>query len=364
LARMLSVFERYPEAGLVGPVSNYVSGHQLVNGGHVSYQNLAQMPQFAANWTREHVGQTMETNRIVGFCLLARREIINQIGGLDEQFGRGNFEDDDFCIRAALAGFKVRIALDAFIHHTGNQTFKGAGIDYYQSMLDNWELFKSKWNIPLDTPLDEPFEFPSQQWDAAKHFIPLPSGTTTPKQIVEEPAYSKKETRLVNGSTKLVQTVNLDDLLTQVKTAQGEGNWPQAITLLRATLDQSRLAEDVSLLNSLGYCYVMNDQLIEAEATFQKGLRFDPDHLDLLSNLADLYLHQEQYDQATAYLNRALQINPDDVNVLLSLGTCCIQLSVFDAALMAFQRVQVLAPETEGINEMLDELETIALAAI
>ena len=81
---------------------------------------------------------------MVGFCLLARKAVIDRIGGLDEQFGSGNFEDDDLCIRAAGAGFKSRIARDVFIHHTGSQTFKGAGIDYHRIMLRNWELFKAK----------------------------------------------------------------------------------------------------------------------------------------------------------------------------------------------------------------------------
>ena len=71
----------------------------------------------------------IEVNRLVGFCLLIRREVIEAIGPLDEQFGIGCFEDDDYCLRAIAAGFKAVIAGDAFVHHYGGRTFLGTGVD-------------------------------------------------------------------------------------------------------------------------------------------------------------------------------------------------------------------------------------------
>lgn len=151
----------------------------------------------------------------------------------------------------------------------------------------------------------------------------------------------------------------LPDPLAQVKAAQASGNWQQAVDLLK-----SALAESAPLWNQLGCCYFQAGQLVEAEAAFNTGLELAPESLDILNNLAELYLQQEQFDQATEYLNRALQINPNDVNILLSLGNCCIQLNVFDTALMAFQRVQALAPETEGINEVINQLELMEVGAL
>ena len=172
LARMLSVFERYLEVGIVGPVSNYVSGPQQVKG--ACYQSLEEMHDFAKQWSVEHMGQTMEFQRVVGFCLLAKREVIDRIGGLDEQFGSGNFEDDDFCLRAAAAGYKARIAQDAFIHHTGSQTFKGAGINYQQSLERNWEIFKTKWKLPQDLPYGANYTLNLDAKDLSQYYIPIP----------------------------------------------------------------------------------------------------------------------------------------------------------------------------------------------
>jgi len=36
-----------------------------------------------------------------------QRQLIETIGGLDESFGSGNYEDDDFCLRATLAVAKM-----------------------------------------------------------------------------------------------------------------------------------------------------------------------------------------------------------------------------------------------------------------
>jgi len=172
LTRMQTVFGMHPDVGIVGPVSNYVSGPQLVHG--AAYKDLEGMATFAAEWARTHDGQSQEATRVVGFCLLMRKEVVARVGGLDERFGSGNFEDDDLCIRAFQIGFRARIALDVFIHHTGSQTFKATKIDYRQSLMRNWELFKAKWGIPADRPYEQGYHFPPQGIHDSPLSVPLP----------------------------------------------------------------------------------------------------------------------------------------------------------------------------------------------
>ena len=40
--------------------------------------------------------------KLVGFCLLIRKKILDKIGVLDEIFSPGNYEDDDLSIRILL----------------------------------------------------------------------------------------------------------------------------------------------------------------------------------------------------------------------------------------------------------------------
>src|SRR5262249_43969882 len=87
----------------------------------------------------------LEVERLIGFCLLLRREAYAAVGALDERFGLGFFEDDDLSVRARQAGFRLLVALDVFIHHFGSRTFAGLGIDGHSQLRENFEKFRDKW---------------------------------------------------------------------------------------------------------------------------------------------------------------------------------------------------------------------------
>jgi GT2 family glycosyltransferase/glycosyltransferase involved in cell wall biosynthesis len=61
----------------------------------------------------------------VGFCMLIRRATIDAIGEFDLAFGAGYGEENDFCLRAAHAGWRNVLADDAFVVHTGGRSFVG-----------------------------------------------------------------------------------------------------------------------------------------------------------------------------------------------------------------------------------------------
>ncbi|HUA69281.1 MAG TPA: glycosyltransferase [Candidatus Saccharimonadales bacterium] len=232
LDKLLAVFDRHPGVGIVGPVSNSVSGPQLVK--EASYDNLQAIPAFAEQWSRQHRGQSLEVGRAVGFCLVAKHEVIDAIGGLDERFGSGNFEDDDFCIRARLAGFKIRVAQDVFIHHTGGQTFKGAQINYRQAMLRNWDLFRTKWHLPADVVLERGYPIPENKPDEVPLRIALPSLNLTHKAddetlwIEEAPAQTVKKAEV----PVVARLGNLDKARSLFGQRQFEAAWKETIIAL------------------------------------------------------------------------------------------------------------------------------------
>jgi glycosyltransferase involved in cell wall biosynthesis/Flp pilus assembly protein TadD len=143
LGRLLRALHGDPRVGLVGPCSNFVSGGQQVD---VPYDDLAQLDGFAWDWGKANNRVAEDTDRLVGFCLLIRREVIDRIGLLDERFGVGCFEDDDYCRRAVQAGYRAVIARDAFVHHFGGRTFVGSGVDFGALMGKNEQLFRQKWD--------------------------------------------------------------------------------------------------------------------------------------------------------------------------------------------------------------------------
>jgi FkbM family methyltransferase len=142
LRRQLRALHSDPRVGLAGPCSNCVSGEQQVP---VTYEDLSGLDDFAWDWGLAHDGELTDTDRLIGFCLLLRREVLDRVGLFDERFGIGNFEDDDYCRRALRAGYRAVIACDAFVHHEGGRTFLGSGIDLAALLERNQELFREKW---------------------------------------------------------------------------------------------------------------------------------------------------------------------------------------------------------------------------
>lgn len=62
----------------------------------------------------------------VGFCMYIRRDCLNEVGYFDvETFGRGYGEENDWCQRAAKAGWPNFHQLNVFVYHKGGVSFAG-----------------------------------------------------------------------------------------------------------------------------------------------------------------------------------------------------------------------------------------------
>lgn len=85
---------------------------------------------WTSEWVAAHRGQTWEIAKLVGFCLLGRRDLFEQVGGFDEGFGIGNYEDDELCDRVKESGRTLRVADDAIVLHHGSATFRKMRYDY------------------------------------------------------------------------------------------------------------------------------------------------------------------------------------------------------------------------------------------
>ncbi|GFE59665.1 glycosyltransferase [Geobacter sp. AOG2] len=151
LSGLLACFRHRPETGIVGPLTNNISGIQRLSGSPPSPQ--AGLEEFAAGIRTRFGGRRIYNRRIVGFCMLFSRDLFNRVGYLDESFGNGNFEDDDYCLRGELEGFRNLIAGDVFIHHYGSVSFRGNNMDYAQAMAGNRGVFNRKWSRTITEPL-------------------------------------------------------------------------------------------------------------------------------------------------------------------------------------------------------------------
>jgi GT2 family glycosyltransferase len=192
LETLLEAAERHPRAGLLGAVTNNISGLQRLGSVPYDEEGLAGLDAFAADNARDNAGQVEHALRLTGFCLLIKRELLARLGGLDEAFGRGNFEDNDYCLRAHLAGYEALVVKDSFVHHFGSRSFAAAGVDYQKQIVRQWDIFKAKWGIPAGTPFNAPVdlgEILARGFDPGRHFHPLPAVPQAPaRRVVAVPA--------------------------------------------------------------------------------------------------------------------------------------------------------------------------------
>ncbi len=299
LGTLRRVLEEDPEAGLVGPMSNHVSGGQLAP--DVTYPDG--IARFASAWAERRRGQVTEVTRLVGFCLLARRTALDLVGGYDERFASGNFEDDDLCLRVRAAGYRAYIAHEAYVHHEGSRTFAGQKIDYAQVMLRNWAVFKQLWQLPEGAPLEQGYEIDAER--RTTRYVALPNPGHAHSLAIGERVWRPDAVRAVaapGGAS--ASSIGLafrevlawaDDAkrysalrgLTATVFAQHTNNPPILMIAAEAltTALEAEPAEPV-LLNELGVLLYGLVEADGAEAAFRAAAALDPALPSVHDNLA------------------------------------------------------------------------------
>ncbi len=137
--------------GVVGPVSNYVGGRQQVAIPGNIPNPLAVIDsvqqQIVAKGLREFKGKKpwMATGFLSGFCIMFKKQVLDEVGLLDEEHFFNSFEDNDWVTRAQLKGWLSVIAGDVFVYHYGSQVLKRPGfekglkLDYRHAWYKKWQ---------------------------------------------------------------------------------------------------------------------------------------------------------------------------------------------------------------------------------
>jgi len=77
----------------------------------------------------------------IGFCLYITRACLDAVGPLPRIYGRGYYEDVEFCLRAREKGFRTVCAAGVYVGHAGSLSF---GADKRRLVMGNLRLLTSR----------------------------------------------------------------------------------------------------------------------------------------------------------------------------------------------------------------------------
>lgn len=140
---MMRYLQQNQDIGLIGPVTNNIGNEARIE---IVYDDMQQMLEKAAAYVRQHIGKSFRLHTAAFFCVMMPRATYELVGPLDEAFGRGFFEDDDYCRRVEQFGKKIVCAEDVFIHHHLSASFNKLKNKDREALFEfNKKLYESKW---------------------------------------------------------------------------------------------------------------------------------------------------------------------------------------------------------------------------
>jgi len=151
-------FEADPALGLICPFTNNIGNEaQVALAGATPQEVFASAKHYAMGKS----GQLLALSIAAFFCVMLSRAVYTRVGGLDERFFPGFFEDDDYCLRVKEEGLHIGCAEDVFVYHELSASFDREGAVRRQAIFErNKTLFEEKWG-PWKPHVYRPESLPS-----------------------------------------------------------------------------------------------------------------------------------------------------------------------------------------------------------
>ncbi len=340
LESMVNALEADEKIGMVGPLTNSISGLQMVT--NISYKDEAGFYKYAAVVRAQYAGKITPRRRIAGFAFIMRKKIYTQLGGFDESFGIGNYEDDDLCLRVRQKGYAIMVDEGTFIHHFGSQTFKANGIDIGQSLDEKGKVFKEKWP---DVDYEELLEMKNPL--SKLHVQRIKVAAEKIKNGFVEEASEIFLSVLAEHPLHSEALLGMATCLIQLKDYNRVGIYINK--LLREEPNNAHA------LNLAGLAFAGKGDIEAAKSSFSRAIEKNPQFVDAQRNLGDLFIEAGEYETGIKIFQTLLKNHPSDIPSLLYMGELNLEAGRPEDALIYVKRILQLDAE----NELAKRLKTI-----
>jgi GT2 family glycosyltransferase len=156
IERLMSFMDAHPKAG--------ISGAQLLNSNGSKQNSIANFPSLATELLNKNLlrwlsperfpgkernySEPIEVDSVIGACMMVRREALDQVGFLDEDYFLF-LEETDWCYRMKKAGWKIYHNPQVEVYHFQGKSAeaerKRAKVEYYRSRYHFFK--KNKGNL-------------------------------------------------------------------------------------------------------------------------------------------------------------------------------------------------------------------------
>lgn len=150
LTRLRSCAHSTPDAGIVGCRLRLSDGRLLHAGTYILPDTMWGQQIGSLEKDLGQFSGTREVEGIVFACAYIRREVLSTIGGLSEDF-QSYFEDTDYCLRAAQAGFKTLVCGAVTLVHDEHGSTAGDPQGFQEIFQKSRSTFREKWTEPLES---------------------------------------------------------------------------------------------------------------------------------------------------------------------------------------------------------------------
>ena len=129
VTRLATAARAHPDFGIIGPVIRFMDPPHEVQTDGVQFNRPHEAGFFqrhAVKLVTSTPPNVVEVDIVNGCCLMVRRQVVEKMGYVDEQFFLIH-EESDFCLRSQAAGFKNGVLAESLVWHKGSSTFKREG---------------------------------------------------------------------------------------------------------------------------------------------------------------------------------------------------------------------------------------------